>query len=272
MSWSLFDGWKPPDAALASWKSLDALQISAQAFLRQELSLLPETLSTWKKRLPDFDGDPSIEDWQNFRPLLLGREEDWSDWLAYLIGSSRTGQFSSELFGRPAKDCSSAKVTREETVEDRRADIVIQWAKGEFTHVEVKIGDPHLSKTFSTAEKLRRRYAGASTWRDLILIPESMTQDWTECQQRHQGDFPGLEISRITWEQVTQALRLSLLTAKEPHPWRSFAFGFCGCIEQLLLRLPILSSTEKTSHSELFGIQRRMAMMRRILDHGGSRG
>ena len=52
--------------------------------------------------LAQFGGDPTHQNWEALRPLRLrsqGREEDWSDWLAYLIQSSDTGTFSCILFG-----------------------------------------------------------------------------------------------------------------------------------------------------------------------------
>ena len=38
--------------------------------------------------LHDLGGDPTAHDWTSFLPLRRDREEDWSDWLAQLIGES----------------------------------------------------------------------------------------------------------------------------------------------------------------------------------------
>lgn len=65
-----------------------------------------------------------------FRPLRTDREEDWSDWLAYLLKTSTRGVLAHAVFGPADAEvielAAPPKVKREFRVEDRRADVVVK--------------------------------------------------------------------------------------------------------------------------------------------------
>lgn len=52
----------------------------------------------WDRILLDFGNDPTHLNWNRFRPLRRSCEEDWSDWLAFLIERSETGTFARCVF------------------------------------------------------------------------------------------------------------------------------------------------------------------------------
>src|SRR5207248_2293600 len=94
-------------------------------------------------------GDPLRDDWRGFRPLVVGREEAWSDWLAHLLASGNT-EFLRRLFGIPELPAVAPRVSREQELlvdqADRsqgnyRSDIILQWPEPMLgIHVEVKVG------------------------------------------------------------------------------------------------------------------------------------
>ncbi len=145
--------------------------------------MLPRILRTWNDLLAylNVGGDPSLTDWAGFRPLSVGREEDWSDWLQHFLATSASGQFAFQLFGCEGLggpgDCRRPVVIREDSVEDRRADLVIQWSSAVHTHVEVKAGDRNLAKTVETAANLEVKYP-AARWTHFLLLPAEDLDLW----------------------------------------------------------------------------------------------
>ena len=132
--------------------------------------------------LADLGGDPSARDWTSFRPLRRDPEEDWSDWLAQLIEDSTTGGFALALLGKIEHrsthvDYIPEAVHREVSHEGYRADVVIEWRDASYTHIEVKVGDPGLAKTFETAKKMEMRFGSDRARRSdvVLLLPE---QHW----------------------------------------------------------------------------------------------
>src|SRR5690242_15149797 len=101
-NWKVFDDWSLPPTGeqfLPDWNSFDDMLSAFSGVLRHLYSQLNELLDKWKHLLKvDFGTDPTYRDWRQFRPLRLSREEDWSDWLAYLIECSDTGAFACCLF------------------------------------------------------------------------------------------------------------------------------------------------------------------------------
>ena|ERR1035437_5943187 len=177
---------------------------------------------------------------ERFRPLRLSREEDWSDWLGWLLQTSTTGVLAETLFGSymncdPASLASPKDVWREEPTEDRRrrADIVVEWKSGAFTDVEVKIWDEQLDKTFDTAKKLEAlRLKGE--WHHFILLNGELVPAWETVVNAPANDC---EINLIMWRDVVQGLRRCLWEGQESLAWRVWAWTFCAAIEQKLLRL-----------------------------------
>lgn len=237
-SWSIFDGFEAPRPAIA-WSGLIELIELGQAAARAQCAELPELLARWHATLEPLGGEPSCSDWRDFRPLRTDREEQWSDWLHHFIRTSTTGGFAHQLLPhneleRPA---SYAKPTvhREEVIEDRRADLVIEWdnnGRNARCDIEVKVGDRALEKTYDTAWKLQQREP-ALRWTHYILLPREDESRWRAVEPAH-----GLTVHMLTWDDVAIALRRELRLGREPLSWRAWAHGFCGLIEQKLLGLP----------------------------------
>ena len=220
---------------MACWTASIEAQVGA------ERSVLAELRASSDGLLVDLGGDPSARDWTSFLPLRRDREEDWSDWLAQLIQDSRTGVFAGALLGnmetRGVDAYVAPTVYREVPFEGCRADLVIDWCDQTYTHIEVKVGDPNLGKTYDTAQTIelcfgrdRRRRA------DVVLLLPSQSEAWaSECRLR-----PELldRVHDLTWIQVARSLRGALPAyVGESIHWRVWAHAFCGAIEQDLLEL-----------------------------------
>ena len=154
-------------------------------------------------------------DWSKFRPLRRDREEDWSDWLAWLLETSRNNpEFSADSLFAQQMSCQvesfiSPCVDREVCVEGRRADIVVTWKTAQKTHIEVKIWDQSFDKTFETAQKLHTK-APESDWYDFILIPSESEEAWDEVARIYSQDQT-VKVTVIFWDDVVRGLRRCLL-------------------------------------------------------------
>jgi len=248
---SVFDGFERPQRS-KSWQGIQMLVDLARAYATEKLRDLPGLLDRWDKKLEELGGDPSKTDWSGFRPLRLECEGDWSDWLQHFIKTSETGAFSEQLLSRVGLAhtiaYASPKVDREHVAQDRRADLVIKWADGSLTSVEVKVGDQGFAKTADTAAKLERKHPGS--WTHYLLLPSTDLGRWKEIELPAQPP-----IHFITWDEVALALRRSLWRREESPLWRAWAHGFCGLVEQKMLGIPTgidrtdsLSTMERRLH------------------------
>jgi hypothetical protein len=210
------------DHAITFSEALDSLE----APLRERLRVV---LGRWDDRLSEFGGDPLREDWRRFRPLRRGREEDWSDWLAWLLQTSRSGHFAARLFGREATACCGPKVDRELPVDQHRLDLRISWPKDGMTTVEVKIGDQDFEKTERAAEAHCRSNPGTQCT-DWILMPREDLDTW--------HTLAPSRVRPICWDEVAKQLRACLVSNAETESWRVWGRSFAGSIEQDLLGYP----------------------------------
>lgn len=182
--------------------------------------------------LKEVDGDPLREEWTKFRPLRLSREEDWSDWLAWLVENSKSNWFAELLFGSEAEAWVRTSVTREERLDPYRVDVRIEWrntnagVRPASTVIEVKTGDRQFGKTKFAAEAHHRAFPEAQC-KDWILVPP---------EDREACAVPGVQT--LTWDKVALALRRSLRNRSESISWRVWARTFLGAIEQSLLGFP----------------------------------
>lgn len=236
-SWSIFDRFTVGDLRALptpTWETVDALiRLALEAAASADATLKGE-LAQWDRDLATIGGDPAFGDWRCFRPLRLSREEDWSDWLAHLVETSRSGFLRAELgHDMPA---SARSVEREvSTAEGFRADLVVTWDDGARSHIEVKVGDLAFDKTFDTALALQRSFSEPSGWTDHILIPDAHLPLWCETARR---SMHCVEVNPITWTTVAVALRRALRGAEENVSWKVWAAAFTGAVEQTLLGLP----------------------------------
>jgi len=237
-SWAVLDGWptasnvEPQDR---SWEAIDELQLFHGQLLERKTSELDRLLREWDRLLHGLGGDPTHEDWKTFRPLRLKREEDWSDWLAHLLARSSTGVLAYTLFGkdgREASDFARPKVEREVSHEGYRADLIVHWQIGLLTHVEVKVGDQALEKTFGTAEKMMAKYGSATErWTHFVLLLSPQVASWTEVADVSMSE---ITVEVVTWDEVCVAIRRALVES-EPMTWKSWAWAYLGTIEQVLI-------------------------------------
>lgn len=215
---------------LISWKQLTKFYENFINLSKKEKDDYLSLVDISNTKLAKFKGDPLNFSWNNdFRPLRLSREEDWSDWLAFLIKKSN-GNFINNLFGfyRIAD-----KVEREYVAEGARADIVIKWDNNNCgTHIEVKVGDQNLAKTHGTSVCVRNRMNEVIEWDDFILLLDNQIESWNSIIELNKN--ASIEITPTTWTDVAIALRKCLYQESEDILWQSFAFAFTGCIEMKL--------------------------------------
>lgn len=237
-SWSIFDDWNykvTEKIFYPDWHIFDSMVSTLSSFYKNRYKEFQSLYSKWDKELKVYGGEPSNFNWNNFRPLRLSREEDWSDWLIHLISKSQTGYFSFHLFrieNTTKNDYSRpAYIDREVSYKRRRADIIIKWKNGIYSHVEIKIGDENLVKTYDTAKAMRSYYNTLkSKWYDFIIILESQVENWVKIDNSKK-----CYIKYLTWNDVAIALRKSILISNEPLSWKVWAYSFLGAIEQKLL-------------------------------------
>lgn len=204
-------------------------------------------------KLEALGGDPLNDDWRDFRPLSLGREEAWSDWLAQLLATGNA-EFLREVFGRDELPAAVPNVHRESVLvvdqSDRsrgyyRSDIIIKWSGPQLAiHLEVKVGDPHLEKTWAEARHLRRIYGGVWHHFLLVLPNQKPEADRTKAAAEPPNGL-GPNVTVITWEDVERELRRALLRETNPRSWRGLARVFAGALGQLQLRRPFLEPSRR---------------------------
>ena len=126
-------------------------------------------------------------------------------------------------------------VHREVPYEGYRADLVIEWADGSYTHIEVKVGDQALAKTLATAEAVANRFGrDHRSGSDAVLFLPSQREAW----DRACDALPEMRdrVHPLTWRAVARALRRALpQSAGESIHWRVWAHAFSGAVEQDLL-------------------------------------
>lgn len=214
------------DDAIAFGNALATLE----APLRERLRVAFER---WDTVLSDLGGDPLRENWARFRPLRLGREEDWSNWLAWLLESSTSGRFAALLFGREANTCCKPKIDRELPIKPYRLDLCIGWSNDDLTTVEVKVGDQDFEKTTRAAETHR------------LANPRTNCDDWILLPQRDFDRYDAAGVRKIGWDHVAKRLRECIRYSDESMTWRVFGRAFVGCIEQDLLRFPRIDDVNR---------------------------
>jgi hypothetical protein len=228
-----------------SWAPIVQMVYKAHEALAPAKGEYNRLYTAWQNKLQSLGGDPSAQVLENFRPLRLSREEDWSDWLAWLLEKSETGVLAETLFGS-VMDCDAAslklpRVKREEPSEDqeRRADLVVKWKSGKAADIEVKVGDRQFGKTLETAAKLKSQH-------HFILITEDLLPDWSDIESDHVREAHKGQINVILWSHVVRGLRRCLWEGRESLAWRAWAWTFCGAIEQKLLglRRPVQQQSE----------------------------
>ena len=258
--WKIFNNWSYdyqeefPDY---DWSIFDLMSSSLTMVYNAQNKTLNGLLARWDNKLKKYGGDPSNHNWNKFRPLRLSREEDWSDWLIYLISESKTGNFSKLLLSYEEfsmDDFSEPLISdREVSSEGHRADIVLQWKNLQFSHIEVKIGDEHLGKTYGTATRMRKFYnAQKKNWNDYILLLESQLPDWESLSETKK-----YYIHSITWDDVALAIRQSLFNSSESVTWKVWAYSFLGAIEQRLLHL-----SRNFKKSEIANIDKKIFLLK----------
>lgn len=236
--WQIFSEWQPPEEKQIpnkSWDVFDAVIPYYQRIIENRYKLLNSLLGKWDDRLNELGGDCTWFDWDSFRPLRLNREEDWSDWLAHIIATSETGIFAQNLLKIPKFTASGyikpEKVERELSYGEFRADLIIKWQNQFYSHIEVKIGDSNLQKTFETSENFRRKYKVSNDrWSNFILLLSEQLNQWQQLEKMHNH----IKIESLLWEDVCIAVRRALLS-KEKITWKVWAYSFLGAVEQLLV-------------------------------------
>lgn len=239
--------WTEPARPAPTWADCYSFISARRARHAEDVVRIERFLTESDERLEQLGGDPLRESWTAFRPLSLAREEGWSDWLAHVIATSKTGAFAHAILGgdlRRDAFANKPSVKREWTLPGGyRADLGVSAdGGGSWIHVEVKIGDQDLEKTIDTGEAMRA-WARPASVRDVLLLPRADRLLWNDVLKRPdtaQSKRAHLAhaISVIDWHQVATALRSTLTEADEPVSWRVFARTFCGAVEQLLLGLP----------------------------------
>ncbi len=251
-SWRVFDGWGsvvPGEAELQlSWAGTAKWLASVGQLAQAEAAALRPLLRPWDVALEDIGGDPSGERWDAFRPLRLSREEDWSDWLGWLLQTQPGAGVARRLFGASKKAGVLQELRREVPVAggDQRADLVLLWRHRAASQVEVKLWDTSFGKSTATAKACEAAFRLRRPWCHYVLLPDEMEEDW-----RKSAGTEGIDV--VTWTTLVVELRRALLEPRLQGQWRVFARAYCGAIEQRILGVPSWERFEKMRvHASVF--------------------
>ena len=239
-NWMWMEGFPPrPSGSTGpvhpSWTFTSKWLAEVRTLASEELEAVQRLARPWDQALADYGRDPGREDWAKFRPLRLSREEDWSDWLAFMLQDPAGWSVASALFP-VAVDAEEVEEAQREVAlggGNRRADLVLLWRGQRATHVEVKLWDQDFGKTGETAQLCESHFSGVSEWKHYILVPETQRE---ACASEVDED----RIEIRTWSEVSRELRRALLGPRSVQ-WLAFARAFCGAIEQRLIGCPVLS-------------------------------
>lgn len=252
-SWEFLVEWRAPSRGIAerTWDPVVEWAAAARDSATGAERELTRHVRDWERWLEPL-GEVSAQDWREFRPLRLDREEGWSDWLAHLFARSSTGRFARELLqGHPnlraVSEYAALQVQREVMTDggERRADILIEWPDAA-AHIEVKAGDRSFEKTGETGRLLEASYGRGRAWADLILLLPRDVSTWRAERREPESRV----IGEVTWRDVAVALRRALRSADETLHWRTWAHAFCGAVEQRLLGCEPRAVVEERSSLE----------------------
>ena len=229
-----------------SWESFYLWRDSAKPLIESIKTSIKEKLELNKQLYKQYVDDLEEIDWVNFRPLRLSREEDYSDWLCHFMGTSTSSYFLNQCLGLN-KVVRVIKAEREIGSEGYRSDIMLTLSDGTYIHIEVKIGDDSMQKTYNTAIAMQRLY---NTTKEkllnyILLMPEQLA-DWEDVEDP-KWEF---RIRSLTWEQIAIAGRNSVYYSAENTLWKTWMLGFVGAIEAELLRIPSGSKVEISNMRE----------------------
>lgn len=221
------------------WAPAAKLLSAADQLIKFHVKDLPTLILKWDDALAPIGGDPVLRDWYRFAPLRLSREEDWSNWLAFLLETSRSGCLGAALTGETGarKFGVPHAVDREVSAGDYRTDLLIRWRDRSWCNVEVKLWDKNYRKTVDAAAAIQDRFGTAHNWSDVLLLPAIMVPDWLEVAAAlpaPRTDF----VHVATWSDVNVGLRRSFLEDREDVSWQAWATALCGAIEQRILGIP----------------------------------
>ena len=265
-SWNIFNGWgfEIKKDTSYGWSVFDKMSSLINSIFETRKTILDELHRIWDVKLKVYGGEPSNINWNKFRPLKLAREEDWSDWLFFLIIESKTGFFVHDLL-KPDRSNQSdltadpAVSGREISASGYRADLILKWLNNSYTHIEVKIGDESLGKTFNTGEVMRKQHnVPQHDWSDYILLLDYQIDYWLSVSEKKD-----LFIQHITWNDVALSLRKSLLFSDESVTWKVWAYSYLGAVEQLLLHFK-----NKFNQSDIVKIDKKISIMQEALING----
>lgn len=256
---------------LDDWMDLDIwweTYISQQYGSVTELhELLSDLASVWDNSESRFDYDPLTVNWRSDTaangPLRANQEENWSQWLSFLIHSN-SGDFLKQLFGKEVGERPES-VQREvyffdPSRRDRRVDILIEFDTVGIS-IEVKLDDEIYEKTPHTAELVERD--DSRKWTHVLLLPKTKRPQLRatfSSQLDESGDRPSIHsahstnISVVYWRDISQALRRTLLTCNNlaPH-WEASAYLFITLIEQKILNFrPSLDEESQIHEADPF--------------------
>ena len=63
--------------------------------------------------------------------------------------------------------------------------MIIEWQDNRYTHIEVKIGDPNLEKTYPTSEVFQEKFeASDDNWTNYILLLSGQLSQWEAISER----------------------------------------------------------------------------------------
>lgn len=239
---------------IPDWDSIEPFITSCRNFLEHLKKETETLLEESSKRLSPFQ-DPFYIDFSSNRWFAGGREEGYSDWLAWIIRQLKDPRLIFRLLDIPddesmLKECEGIKpdVSREKWVEkghegqEGRLDIIIRYQSKLLIHVEVKVigaeGEgADLVKNAGYIESLKKLY-GDIKQEHRLLVTEAQKSSYDYKYKNYE-----VKVLALKWADICIKLRKMVLEKQIEQPLvASLVLSFAGAVEQTLLRLPNINA------------------------------
>jgi hypothetical protein len=221
-----------------SWEPVQRIATAAVAFFARERQRVAELLKRSDQKLAPLT-DPLALDLGLHRWLAVGREEAYSDWLAWAVQQLTNPRDVFALFRVKPPDefewpTDPAEVVREHPVptghEDRtgRLDLVVRYAGRALLVVEVKLGSADDADT--------AKQSGYAEWSK--AQPEPLQQPRLLATDAEESESEG-GFELVPWEHACQKFRRFALKhiAENRVSVAALTLAFVAAVEQNLLRL-----------------------------------
>ncbi len=223
-----------------TWEGAKRLIAAAKTVWQANSNRLREILAESNKRLEPLQ-DPLLSDFGLPRWLADGREENYSDWLEWVVKQLRTSRDVLEVFGisqperlgleRAIEPCTTRElcVRLPNWESSKRLDLVVRWPGQALLLVEVKKTSPEQADTAKQREYAEWAESQPEPYKYLVLLAnEGERPEYQQFRLQPYGN-----LCRALRDKVPDQIKRGAMTISTG----ALVLAFVGAIEQNLLGL-----------------------------------